>query len=412
MYWVVPISCVVTILAACSSQRSHDCTDPSLISAIERNISEIVENELSAEITEPTLLASARKTFHLRVEDLRTASTDDARKKVTCTATLVASLSPSAATDDLQTSLRSLAKNLGVANAVQRDSGELRSKIHFAAVIASGTNELSAELSERNPLVHRLAIMARMMSPESGLPVGAIPPNLLELPDVATSVTVLLDQLYGVSDKNLGCRLVSAGVDLYCMEMAHFAIKRTVDGKRFYGVATGRAINSAHVTPGLVEAFIVEDRGGQVRLAAKSLRIQMGAWGEPPSNWRLMLLGTKDNWGWTAKDHYQQMGFSVDETIFLGQHDGSIYKLAQVATNYDDTGNCEDKKCEQSMSAFKSSIRIETVPSNDAFYPLLVRVNGRYKGEEIKSKTWKMVFDGTTHQYVYPKGCPLGSALD
>ena len=398
---------VLAILAACSSQRSPDCNDPYVISAVERNVNEIVESELSAGITEPTLLASARKVFQLHVEGLRTTSTDDAKKTVTCTATLVASLNPSAGKEDHQTRLRSLARNLGVADTVKVDGGQLRTEIHFAAVSAADTNALSVGLIERSPLVHRLATMARMTSPESGLPMGVMPPNLLELPDVAPLTTVLLDQVYGTPDKNLGCRLVNAGTDLYCMDIAHSAIKKTADGKRLYAVATGRAVNSAHVTPGLVEAFIVDDKGGHARLAAKSPRLQMGSWGEAPDNWKLKLLGAKDNWGWTAHEHYQQNGFSIDETIFLGQHDGSIHKLAQVPTDYDDTGNCEDRKCERSMSAFKSSVRTEPVSSNAAFYPLLVTVNGRYKGKQVNSTTWKMVFDEPKHQYAYPQGWPL-----
>lgn len=398
---------VLAILAACSSQRPPDCNDPSVIAALERNVNEIVESELSAEITEPTLLASARKVFQLHVEGLRTNGTDDAKKTVTCTGTLVASLNPSAGKVDHQTRLRSLARNLGVAEMVKVDGGQLRTEIHFAAVSAADTHAVSVGLTGRSPLVHRLATMARMTSPESGLPMGVIPPNLLELPDVATLTTVLLDQLYGTPDKNLGCRLVSAGTDLYCMEIAHSVIKKTVDGKRLYAVATGRAINSAHVTPGLVEAFVVDDKGGKARLAAKSPRLQMGSWGEAPDNWKLKLLGPNGNWGWTAHEHYQQNGFSIDETIFLGQHEGAIHKLAQVPTDYDDTGNCEDKKCERSMSAFKTSVRIEGVPSNAAFYPLLVTVNGRYKGKQLNSTTWKMVFDERKHQYAYPEGWPL-----
>ena len=398
---------VLAILAACSSQGSPDCNDLSVISAIERNINEIVESELAGEISQPTLLASARTVFQLHVEGLRTTNTDNAKRSVACTGILVASLNQTAGKEDRQTRLRSLARNLGVAETVKVDGGQLRTEIHFAAVSATDTNALSVGLTERSPLVLRLATMSRMTSPESGLPMGVVPPNLLELPDVATLTTVLLDQFYGNPDKNLGCRLVSAGTDLYCMEIAHSAIRKTADGKRLYAVATGRAINSAHVTPGLVEAFVVDDKGGQARLAAKSARLQMGAWGEAPDNWNLKLLGAKGNWGWIAHEHYQQNGFSIDETIFLGQDDGSIYKLAQVPTDYDDTGNCEDKKCERSMSAFKSSIRIEPVSSNAAFYPLLVTVYGRYKGKQINSTTWKMVFDQRKHQYAYPEGWPL-----
>ncbi len=405
--WSVLIFFVLAILAACNSQRSPACNDPSVISAIERNVNEIVESELSAGIAEPTLLASARKVFQLHVERLRTISTDDAKKRVTCTGTLVASLNPSAGKEDHQTRLRSLAKNLRVAETVTVDGGQLRTEIHFAAVSAADTHALSVGLTERSPLVHRLPTMARMTSPESGLPMGVMSPNLLELPDLAALATILLDQVYGSPDKDLGCRLVSAGNDLYCMEIAHSSIKNTADGKRLYAVATGRAINSAHVTPGLVEAFVVDDKGGQARLAAKSPRLQMGSWGEAPDNWKLTLLGAKGNWGWTAHEHYQQNGFSVDETVFLGQHDGSIHKLAQVPTDYDDTGNCEDKKCERSMSAFKSSVRIEPVPSNATFYPLLVTVNGRYKAKQINSRTWKLVFDEHKHQYAYPPVWPL-----
>ncbi len=402
---------VLAILAACSSRRSPECNDPSVISALERNVNEIVRSELSAGITEPTLLASARKVFQLHVEGPRTTNTDDAKKRVTCTGTLVASLNPSTGKEDHQTRLRSLARNLGVADTVKVDGGQLRTEIHFAAASAADTHALSVGLIERSPLVHRLATMARMTSPESGMPMGVMPPNLLELPDAATLTTVLLDQVYGTPDKNLGCRLASAGTDLYCMEIAHSVIKKTADGKRLYAVATGRAINSAHVTPGLVEAFIVDDKGGKARLAAKSPRLQMGSWGEAPDNWKLKLLGAKGNWGWTAHEHYQQNGFSIDETIFLGQRDGSIHKLAQVPTDYDDTGNCEDRKCERSMSAFKSSVRLDSVPSNVAFYPLLVTVNGRYKGAQINSRTWKMVFDETKQQYVYPAGCFLAGKL-
>jgi hypothetical protein len=398
---------VLAIFAACSSQRSPDCNDPSVIAALVKNVNEIVESELSAGIAEPTLLASARKVFQLHMEGLRTTNTDDAKKRVTCTGTLVASLTPSAGKADHQTRLRSLARNLGVAETVKVDGGQLRTEIHFAAVSADDTHAVSVGLTERSPLVHRLATMARMTSPESGLPMGVMPPNLLELPDVAPLTTVLLDQVYGTPDKNLGCRLVNAGTDLYCMDIAHSAIKKTADGKRLYAVATGRAVNSAHVTPGLVEAFIVDDKGGHARLAAKSPRLQMGSWGEAPDNWKLKLLGAKDNWGWTAHEHYQQNGFSIDETIFLGQHDGSIHKLAQVPTDYDDTGNCEDRKCERSMSAFKSSVRTEPVSSNAGFYPLLVTVNGRYKGKQVNSTTWKMVFDERKQQYAYPPGWPL-----
>jgi len=160
---------IVAILAGCSSQRSPDCNDPSVISAIERNVNQIVESELSAGITEPTLLASARKVFQLHVEGIRTTSTDADSKKAICTGILIASLNPSGDKSDNQTSLRNLAKNLGVADAVQVNGGELRTEIHFAAVNAADTNALTVGLSEHNPLVHRLATVARLISPESGL---------------------------------------------------------------------------------------------------------------------------------------------------------------------------------------------------------------------------------------------------
>lgn len=234
--------------------------------------------------------------------------------------------------------------------------------------------------------------------------------KLLASNDVAASTSELIDQVYGKANQELACRVLGVDRVVYCMEAAHSVIKESVQGKRLYVVATGRAIRGAHVTPGLVEAFIVELKGGRAIVTAQSSRLQLGAWGEPPGSWNLQLLGPNDNWGWTAADHYQQMGFSVDQTIFLGLLDGSIQKLAEVTTSYDDTGNCEDTACELSLSTFNTNILIDSAPAIAAFYPLVVTVNGRRKGEAVNSKKWTLLFDEAKHRYVYPKTWNLDDA--
>lgn len=235
--------------------------------------------------------------------------------------------------------------------------------------------------------------------------------QMLAADDVVASTSELIDQVYGKGIQELGCRVLSVDRVVYCMEAAHSVIKECARGKRLYVVATGRAIRGAHVTPGLVEAFIVEVKEGRARVTAQSSRLLLGAWGEAPGNWNLQLLGSNDNWGWTAADHYQQMGFSVDKTIFLGLHEGSVQKLAEVTTSYDDTGNCENQACEQSLSTFSTNVRIDADSLSAAFYPLVVTVNGRHKGKALDSKKWTLFFDDAKQRYVYPKTWNLDDDL-
>lgn len=226
----------------------------------------------------------------------------------------------------------------------------------------------------------------------------------------------VLDKIYGNYVRKNACWITidTENDQRYCMKIDR-ADKITADGQvRHYILAAGEAIdengepNGAHVTPGMIGAFVLEERGNSAKILAADPKIVIGASGNPPTGWRLVKIGPADYWGWqnTTGDCHQ--GYCGTRYAILAPHGGKIRDLAGFVASYSDGDACADKHCERMSAALESKLEIDSSDLSAKVFPLLITVSGQDRGKKLPPKTWTVPFDTTKWSYTEPKKWPLG----
>lgn len=229
----------------------------------------------------------------------------------------------------------------------------------------------------------------------------------------------VLARMYPAFHPKAECRTVEA-TDMrqtYCMGIDR-SDRVVVEGiTRLYVLATGKAIDKdsgtasgGHVTPGLVGAFVVEERGNGFQVLAAEARIVAGANGLPPTDWTFVQVGPAGYWGWLNSQGDCHQGYCSSQSMLLAPYGKGIRNLTGFVQSADNTGACGDKRCEARATSLDSTLAFDTQAASGPVYPLRVTVSGTANGRRVPVKPWVLPFDVKTWRYVPPKGWPLKDA--
>lgn len=229
----------------------------------------------------------------------------------------------------------------------------------------------------------------------------------------------VLARMYPAYHAKAGCRTVEATENdqTYCMSIDR-SDRVVVEGvTRLYVLATGKAIDKdtgtpdgGHATPGLVGAFVVEERGTGFQVLAAEARILAGANGLPPTDWTLVQVGPADYWGWLNSQGDCHQGYCSSQSMLLAPYGKGIRNLTGFVQSADNAGACGDKRCEARATSLDSTLAFDTQTTSGPVYPLRVTVSGTANGRRVPAKPWVLLFDVKTWRYVPPKGWPLKDA--
>lgn len=228
----------------------------------------------------------------------------------------------------------------------------------------------------------------------------------------------VLEKVYSGYDTKHACWLAldEAQQQRYCMKMDRTDTLTTDTGPRLYVLVVGEAVdeagepNGSHATPGLVGAFVVEERQGRAEIVHGHPKIPLGAHGAAPTQWHWLKLGPADYWGWqnTAGDCHQ--GSCGSRYTILAPYGKTIRDLARITASFDDSGACPDTRCAAHSSSIDSTLAVDSTRINEKVFPLRITVMGRAKGKKLAQKTWTIPFDPKQWLYLEPKGWPLHGA--
>lgn len=189
----------------------------------------------------------------------------------------------------------------------------------------------------------------------------------------------------------------------YCMKLYRTDKINSGAGVRYYVLALGDAVdekgepNGIRPTQGMVGAFVVEARNGQPELVASNPKIVMGSFGNPPTDWKFVKLGTSDYWGWQSETGTCGSGSCESLHVILAPYGKQIHDLADGLPASFGTGN------EATYETRQVKLHIDSSQSNEKVFPLLLTVTGESKGQEITPKNVKVPFDEKQWKYVLNK---------
>jgi len=185
-------------------------------------------------------------------------------------------------------------------------------------------------------------------------------------------------------------------------------------GQRLYVLAAGDAVDDrgkpsgGHPTPGLIGAFIAEERNGQTVIVASNPSIQMGSWGSAPTKWRFVKFGPSDYWGWQNTTGNTSQGCTCSYYSILAPGGNTIRELAGFSEGFSDEGACTNERC----TSLSSVLEIDSTKIGEKVFPLLITVIGKKEGEILEPKTWTVLFDTAKCSYVKPKDWPFTGLSD
>ncbi len=219
-----------------------------------------------------------------------------------------------------------------------------------------------------------------------------------------------LNTMYEKYDQKHSCWITVAGENnqRYCMKVDSTKKISAASRQRLYVLVVGNAIdnkgepNGAHVTEGLVGAFVLEERNGDPEIIAANPKIMIGASGEAPTGWKLSKLGPANYWGWqnTSGDCHQ--GYCGSRYAILAPSGKGIRDLAGFIASYDDSGVGNDNS-----TTIDSKLEMDTTQTNSTVFPLLVTITGTDQGKALVARTWTLPFDPKGGAYIVPKDWPL-----
>lgn len=183
----------------------------------------------------------------------------------------------------------------------------------------------------------------------------------------------------------------------YCMKIDSFKVLNCDTGKRLYLLATGTNSDNSHAATGAVGGFVVENQNGIDVVIAQNKKIEMGAFGRVPDEWKLVKLAPTDYWGWANSQFDVHQGFSNTWYYILAPYGKQIKPIAFIASGADDNGAYGNPRTE-----LQSTLDIDSSSKNVKIYPLDIKVSGIDSGKKIKPIKYKINFDFKKWQYKEP----------
>jgi len=199
----------------------------------------------------------------------------------------------------------------------------------------------------------------------------------------------------------------------YCMAPELAETRRAADGTRLYVLARGEAIpdresnGGSHALSGLVGAFVVQGKGGQLHPVAADPAIPLGTWGKGPKGWKLVQLGPSDYWGFLGHVVDGNQGELYSCYSILAPYGKGIKDLAGFSKGHSNEGACGDPACKGGTTAIDSAATADSTRPGEKVWPLLVTVSGKEKGRQAAPRKWTFTFDDKAWSYVEPQNWPL-----
>jgi hypothetical protein len=231
-------------------------------------------------------------------------------------------------------------------------------------------------------------------------------PRTVDDPALLALAKPILDEVYSGYDEAGRCWKTEAEGLNYCMELDRVDRVNAPAGERLYLLARGSTADGGHPTPGLIGAFVLERQQGRWAMLSGDARMNYGAYGNAPANWKFVKVGPSDYWGWLNTHGDVHQGYAGSWYIVLAPYGKKIKDLAGMTAEYSDAGACneDDKVCEQKTSDLDSTLEIDTSRIQDKVFPLRIAVMGKNSGKTLAPQTWEFTFSEKNWNYVMPPG--------
>lgn len=224
-----------------------------------------------------------------------------------------------------------------------------------------------------------------------------------------TSIEKLLGGIYDKYMPSKKCWVATDNENKqkYCMKIDRNDKINAKGTNRLYVILTGTAIdeegeeNGAHVTSGLVGAFVIEENGSELKLIASDSKITMGTYGNAPENWELVKIGEDNYYGWKNESGDTHQGYSGAYFHILAPYGSKITDLGGFISSSYDPGACLEEPC--NTTSFEAAIKFDSSKTSEKVFPIIVTVKGAEKGKDIIPKVYTFQFDEKKWQYLPPK---------
>lgn len=406
----IAILLVAAIAAGCS-KNVPSCSDTSAIGLVKEMVEESLQKEISSAGGDSALFDRVKKQIQIAVTTIRASNKDEKIGKVTCEASLeIAVANAGQIVGDPV--FKSLQGTMQIPADIETSGPAWKTDIRYTAQNTEDTKSLLVEMSGHRPMVRLLTALAHAGVMDPKLPPEELPADLLVSGNAQEAAVRVMNQVYGKDKQKEGCWMFQFEDLPYCMKVVQSEIRTLRSGKRLYAIATGQAIDkngetlTTHVMEGLVGAFIVGESNGKVVFISQSTSIKVGTMGTAPSEWVLVELGANDNLGWRSAYGDCHQGYCGTRMVILANHSGTVTQVAEIPTEYDDSGACAEETCKES-STLKSTVSISKLPKNAVFYDLLVTVSGTSHGQPLESGMWVVPFNSKKLTYDQPSDSPL-----
>ena len=190
---------------------------------------------------------------------------------------------------------------------------------------------------------------------------------------VSLSSGRILTSIFGQFNNKYSCWIYLKDFKRYCYKIDRSDEITTKNGRRSYILTTAYSIdeqgkpNGCHGCPGLIGAFVIEERDGKMNLIAGNKDIEIGSFGSAPTNWDFIKLGPNDYWGWQNTSGYMYHGIAGSDYNILAPYGKTIRELAGIPKSFNNEGHCENPSCEESID---SSLKIDDRSFQEKVFPL------------------------------------------
>ena len=170
---------------------------------------------------------------------------------------------------------------------------------------------------------------------------------------------------------------------------------------RYYVLALGDIVDDegkpsgSHANTGMVGAFVMEIQNGEPIAIASNSTMQMGSFGNAPTSWKFVKLGSTDYWGWQTASGDCHFGECYDNHILLAPYGKNIRDLTGGAI----ASTSSDKE----STSISVELAIDSSQSKAQVFPLLLTVTGEFNDKKVPTKNLTVPFDTKAWRYAMPK---------
>ncbi|MGE0652402.1 MAG: hypothetical protein AB7P12_11715 [Alphaproteobacteria bacterium] len=224
------------------------------------------------------------------------------------------------------------------------------------------------------------------------------------------SDTIALSRIYPEYDQRNACwtdrKTADKPYDCYSIGSVNRVMAS--NGERTYILLMGVRIDAdgkprrVHVETGSIKAFVLHEGVVDKRSATDAPVLRLGAFRQPPSNWRFVRLGA-DIWGWMTRSFDCHQGHCASWLHILATDPrGEFRDVAGFPSSYNDQGYRE-----RLQNDLKSEISILETYSGTPLFPLAIHVSGVKNGSSLQPRTWRIIFDSVSWSYRLPNDWPF-----